>query len=388
MKLLTTIIVAAVCMVGTLPNASAAPARFWISTSKTSPIVPEAPTINAPQGKPVSLYIWAQPATDGGGMFRILNDFSLDVATLDEAGGDESAPFIDFLDGTYKVYNATVPGEGPRFQFVADSQTSASNGGPLTSEQSATNVMAGYADAINGIVGISSLPPFIAPSAAGVGNASDPNRVVAGNSPAWLIAELGFQSLQSSGTNALFLQIGHFGMEHEGLACTPQQPACTQVVFGNNATPIYTAGPGNTERQTTLPGDTFDVRINAIPFVPGDYNSDGSVGPVDYQAWRSSSGATVIPGAGADGNNNGVIDAADYVYWRKRSAAGAGSGLSTSVPEPATASPALLCLFVIGRLARCQKSKPARPQLGESLRYSHGRAAGECRPAQSNAGVG
>ena len=67
------------------------------------------------------------------------------------------------------------------------------------------------------------------------------------------------------------------------------------------------------------------------PFARGDYNGNGSVGPEDYDLWRSNFGST--SNLAADGNGNDVIDAADYVVWRDNLGAGAGSGL-TAVPEP------------------------------------------------------
>jgi hypothetical protein len=50
--------------------------------------------------------------------------------------------------------------------------------------------------------------------------------------------------------------------------------------------------------------------------VAGDYNRDGLVNALDYQAWRSAFGlvGTNLP---ADGNGNGIVDTADYVLWRK-----------------------------------------------------------------------
>jgi hypothetical protein len=65
------------------------------------------------------------------------------------------------------------------------------------------------------------------------------------------------------------------------------------------------------------------------PAEPGDYDGNGSVGPEDYDVWRTNFGST---DAMADGNGNGVVDAADYVIWRKNNTAGSGS--FATVPEP------------------------------------------------------
>jgi len=64
---------------------------------------------------------------------------------------------------------------------------------------------------------------------------------------------------------------------------------------------------------------------------PGDYNKNGSVGPEDYDVWKSNFGTNF---ANADGNGNGTVDAGDYTIWRDNLGAGAGSS-SVSVPEPA-----------------------------------------------------
>ncbi len=66
----------------------------------------------------------------------------------------------------------------------------------------------------------------------------------------------------------------------------------------------------------------------------GDYNKNGSVGPEDYDVWKSNFGSSF---ADADGNGNGTVDAADYTVWRDNLGAGSGSaGASPSlVPEPA-----------------------------------------------------
>jgi hypothetical protein len=81
-------------------------------------------------------------------------------------------------------------------------------------------------------------------------------------------------------------------------------------------------------------GDVI-VRVRpAPPAIPGDYDRNGSVGPGDYNLWRSTYGSAAT--LNADGNQNGRVDAADYVVWRK--ALGPGSGVSTfaamTAPEP------------------------------------------------------
>lgn len=96
--------------------------------------------------------------------------------------------------------------------------------------------------------------------------------------------------------------------------------------------------------QTT---DTGSITINSIPVIVGDYDSNGIVGPEDYQLWRSRFGSNNSPTV--DGSGNNIIDAADYVLWRKNMGNGSSTGIGQAVnltaeviPEPAT----ILVLFV------------------------------------------
>jgi hypothetical protein len=114
-----------------------------------------------------------------------------------------------------------------------------------------------------------------------------------------------------------FLQIGYNGITHlEGQTSAP-----SEVVFGASGGPTYNSGQLS-QRQSTQPSDGFDVQINAVPSIPGDYSGNGSVGTEDFVFWKASFGQNVLPGDGADGNNDGVIDAADFVLWRGQVAPG------------------------------------------------------------------
>jgi hypothetical protein len=66
-------------------------------------------------------------------------------------------------------------------------------------------------------------------------------------------------------------------------------------------------------------GDKFDIITIAPTTSLGDYDNSGTVGPEDYDLWRSAFGSSVTPGDGADGNANGIVDSADYVLWRNNS---------------------------------------------------------------------
>lgn len=82
----------------------------------------------------------------------------------------------------------------------------------------------------------------------------------------------------------------------------------------------------------------------------GDYNQDGYVNGIDYQAWR---GEFDLAGGLADGNGNGITDAADYVVWRKNAGIepvatiGRLSAAAIAVPEPSVLTIVLLGLSVM-----------------------------------------
>jgi glucose/arabinose dehydrogenase len=100
-------------------------------------------------------------------------------------------------------------------------------------------------------------------------------------------------------------------------------------------------------------------RINTNQLVPGDYNADGIVDPLDAAAWQQSFGQSGANLA-ADGNRDGVVDAADFVMMQKllgTSAHGDLGGGSGQVPE-ATAT--LLPILAISLLSRIWRRRPSR----------------------------
>jgi glucose/arabinose dehydrogenase len=109
---------------------------------------------------------------------------------------------------------------------------------------------------------------------------------------------------------------------------SPQWP----VSFGEDAR-------GNLYIAYLVTGDVYRIDTNVT--VAGDYDGDGDADFADYSTWRRTFAAASQPVfPPADGSRNGIVDAADYVIWRKAigAAAAATVGMSSSVPEPATAS--------------------------------------------------
>jgi hypothetical protein len=140
-------------------------------------------------------------------------------------------------------------------------------------------------------------------------------------------------------------------------------------IFTSDALPTNTAlGAGSFDDSTVtlLPpagavsgSGLTSFTLSAVPALAGDYNHNGTVGPEDYGAWKTSFGSTTM--LAADGNGNHVVDAADYTVWRDHLGvtifgAGSGANVSGTVPEPATLWMLLAgMLMACGRLAKFHK---------------------------------
>jgi hypothetical protein len=270
------IFIAASAVAGVFPTSgSAAPAKFWLSYSSVDPASLAAPAVTGIENGTRYLYIWAQPETVGAGeyhvtenRFRTMHNFSLDLVT--DVPGDASDAVVDFVDGSFKVYNPLLDGKY-RFQFVYDSHTTT---GPLLSAGSAL-------DGIEGMQGFSVSPG----SANGIGHS--PNYPSAGchpsdpycaatpqQSPAWLVASVGVRTTAPSGLSKIHLQIGENGMSYG----TTQ---ATQVAFGANGQslgPIYDASNAS-HRGISLPGDDPDVQFSAA-----------SAAAIQLSTWTGGSG--------------------------------------------------------------------------------------------------
>jgi hypothetical protein len=156
-------------------------------------------------------------------------------------------------------------------------------------------------------------------------------------------------------------------------------------IDSNASDPIYANGTSGVIGYTQSPfRPVFSIdNFRSEEALAGDYNRDGSVDAADYVVWRETLGETspnldpitfkvislgnMAANGAVTGNCNHttpnceVIDEADYDVWRANfgrtvSASAAGSGGiasgSASVPEPATAAPALLAAMILGCLRR------------------------------------
>lgn len=184
-----------------------------------------------------------------------LRNFSLNVV-CEQTG-------TDFVDGTFAILNSANVGVD-RFEFVTDSSLIP----PLVSEFSEADVVSGDADSILNLQGFTLFP---SPTVVGIGPFCDRGELncatATDGQPAWLLGSFAFKGVTANAIVEIHLQIGDFG-------------------------------------------------INQVLYSPGDYDFDGLVGTLDYNAWRESFGSTT--GSEADGNQNGTVDGADYVIWRDR----------------------------------------------------------------------
>jgi hypothetical protein len=113
---------------------------------------------------------------------------------------------------------------------------------------------------------------------------------------------------------------------------------------------------------SALLGGTGILHVSTLGTVGviGDYNNNGVVDAADYVVWRQAQGAGATSLTNRDPANSGAVSAGDYNSWRSHfgntSGAGAGGGLTSTVPEPGTIVLALMMLvgamFLRGRGVR------------------------------------
>lgn len=286
-------------------------------------------------GRNRRIYVWGRPATETSSTdFKNLQNLSLNLVS-------NNAVF-DILDN-FTVFN---PGE-ERFELVRDSQM------PVDFSISSiplAEVQLGTPDAVSNLSAAIAQPS----SYVGIGSNAPDNACFgsAGCLPAWLIASFELTGVKESGTAEVRLQIGDLGMNHAG-----ERSEDTLVVFGASTAIVYN---GKNNRSVTLSGDTADLLVNAIPFLPGDYNGDGSVGMADYTVWRDNLGSPA--GTLLNDPATTAIGTEQYATWLANfgnTSSPSMSAASQTVPEPTGA------LYIAAGVAvlagsRCNARKMAR----------------------------
>lgn len=104
-------------------------------------------------------------------------------------------------------------------------------------------------------------------------------------------------------------------------------------------------------------GAVDDIAITSAT-LSGDYDENGSVGPEDYDLWKSMFGQSVAPGGDADGNRDGIVNAADYTIWRNHltfTLEGAGAIAGIGVPEPGGMTLMGIAAGLAGLATPCRK---------------------------------
>jgi hypothetical protein len=166
----------------------------------------------------------------------------------------------------------------------------------------------------------------------------------------------------------------------------PASESSTYVSIANTATrPLSTFGLYQSFTPvTTLPasqiidnlvvGTMFDdVLAIPGPTISGDYHGDGTVGPEDYDVWKSDFGSTTS--LAADGNGDGTVNTADYSVWRNHLGDSLGAGFASALPLPTSSlesaipEPATLALAVVGVLGlarRIRRITLLRANLGQA----------------------
>jgi hypothetical protein len=77
-----------------------------------------------------------------------------------------------------------------------------------------------------------------------------------------------------------------------------------------------------------------NLGAGSVVTAPGDYDRSGAVDQLDYDFWKANFGSTT--NLAADGNHNGVVDAGDYTIWRDNLGTGAAGGAAlAAASEPA-----------------------------------------------------
>jgi hypothetical protein len=139
----------------------------------------------------------------------------------------------------------------------------------------------------------------------------------------------------------------------------PTDPTYVEVSAGATALLAQDIGAiGFTRTTGTLSGNItkFELDTTGSIFVPGDVNGDGVVNASDFNVIRDHLFSAGNRSQG-DLTNDGVVDFVDFRAWKtafEGSGAGSAASFDSLIPEPATASLALLAAssLALGRRRR------------------------------------
>ncbi len=93
-----------------------------------------------------------------------------------------------------------------------------------------------------------------------------------------------------------------------------------------------------------------------VVYLPGDFQEDGDVDGADLTQWKTGFGMSVAATHFAgDANTDGDVDGDDFLIWQRQINIGQSAVASASVPEPATAGPALAGLMALA----CRRNRRA-----------------------------
>ena len=231
--------------------------HIWLSDRIDSPAAPSQVSLTSVSGAERRVFIWARPEVQDPG-FKTITDFSLNLLATDAS--------IDL--GESVVFNPVIDGS-KRYQFVNDfSEGLAATGSP---------------EKMYDLFGIRVDPSDNGVSHDGFGGVcgSDPLCDTDSNDAyAWLI---GAVTYTATGAGNLLLQIGQFGINHDG-----ESTAYTDVVFGSDPTNPARSYNGELHRSVTRGGDLDpEATITIVPAMTTTAWTGGTDQEWDVATWYS-----------------------------------------------------------------------------------------------------
>jgi hypothetical protein len=207
--------------------------HIWLSDRIGSPAPPSAASLASVSGAERSVFIWARPEIQAPA-FKTITDFSLNLLATNA--------LIDL--GESVVFNPVIGGS-KRYQFVNDSSEGLAATGSPEEMYDLFGVRIDVSDngvSHDGFGGACGSDPYCDTDSAGT--------------YAWLI---GAVTYTATGAGDLVLQIGQFGINHDG-----ESTADTNVMFGGDVASYN----GESDRSLTRWSDSYpEATITIVPAV-------------------------------------------------------------------------------------------------------------------------